>query len=139
MGKPTLAIRLDTYDRDGNRCCSCGALTGLEYQHRRAEGMGGREGAPALCDGLTSCWLCNPGYEGALQPVALKNGWKTRSWVTDRSRVPVWYPLERTWYRLLRVADEEGETRVRLTEGEAMAMMTSVYGPAYVAGKGLIG
>lgn len=139
MAKPTLAIRLDTYDRDGDRCVSCGTDRDLEYQHRRAEGMGGREESPALCDGLTSCAFCNPGYESNLQAVALRWGWKVRSWVTDRSRVPVYYPLERQWYRLLRVANDAGETRERLSWAEAMDMMHKVYGPAYVEDKGLVG
>jgi hypothetical protein len=139
MAKPTLAVRLDTYDRDGERCVSCGTRTDLQYQHRRAEGMGGREKAPAICDGLTSCTLCNPGYEGPLQRVALRYGWKTRSWVSDRSRVPVWYPLERSWFRLLRRVNEAGELRVRVSHGEAMAMMRDVYGPAWDDEKGLVG
>lgn len=139
MAKPTLSIRLDTYDRDDNCCVTCEARTGLEYQHRRAEGMGGREESPAICDGLTSCWLCNPEYEGRLQAVALKNGWKTRSWVTDRSRVPVFYPRDRNWYRLLRKVNDAGELRERLTRAEAMGMMRDVYGPAYDEEKGLVG
>lgn len=139
MSKPTLSVRLDTYDRDHNQCVSCGTTDGLEYQHRRAEGMGGREEAPALCDGLTTCSLCNPGYESNLQRVALRWGWKVRSWVTDRSRVPVYYPRERSWFKLLRVRDEAGELRVRVSWDEAMGMMRDVYGPAYEPEKGLVG
>ena len=138
MAKPTLSIRLDTYDRDGERCVSCGARTGLEYQHRRAEGMGGREEAPAICDGLTSCWKRNPLYERNLQPVALAKGWKTRSWVTDRTRVPVYYAVELAWFRLLRKVNEAGELRVRISRDEAMRMMADVYGPAWDNEKGLL-
>jgi hypothetical protein len=133
VSEPTLAVRKQTYRRDGFRCISCGAWSGLQYQHRRAEGMGGRAARPGMVDGLTSCALCNPGYEGALQRVALKHGWKVRSWVSDRSRVPVWYALERCWYRLAKDGSRE-----RVSRSEAMGMMRDVYGPAWDDEKGLV-
>lgn len=133
MTGPSTYVRGATVKRDGGRCVSCGARVNLEYQHRRAEGMGGRAEAPSMVDGVTCCTLCNIGYEGAGQRVALRWGWKVRSWVTDRGRVPVYYILERTWYRLLPDGGRE-----RLSWHEAMEMMTDVYGPSYDEQKGLV-
>lgn len=134
MSAPSSFVRGSTYKRDGNRCVSCGTRENLEYQHRRAEGMGGRAGEPGMVDGVTCCTLCNRGYESNLQRIALRWGWKVRSWVSDRGRVPVYYVLERTWYRLL----PDG-ARERLTWHEAMEMMSAVYGPSYDEQKGLVG
>jgi hypothetical protein len=133
MAKPTLAVRLETYDRDGHRCVSCGRRDQLEYQHRRVEGMGGRLDAPAIVDGLTTCPVCNRGYEGVLQASALRYGWKVRSWVIDRGLVPVFYPMERRWFRLL----DDG-ARVGITFEHAMEMMHDVYGNAYDPARGLV-
>lgn len=95
--------------------------------------MGGSELRPTLEDGLTSCRDCNPGYEGPLQARALRFGWKVRRWVPRPELVPVFYWVERTWYRLTL----EGR-RVRISTVEAMRMMQAVYGPGYVVGKGLL-
>lgn len=137
VADPTPIVRAHTYERDGERCCSCGARTGLQYQHRDAVGMGGSKIRPLLEEGVTSCSVCNPAYEGALQHVALKYGWKVRGWVKGRfetlSVVPVYYLLERTWYRLTR----DG-LRVPVSKAEAMAMMHEVYGEQYDEELGLI-
>lgn len=137
MADPTPIVRAVTYERDGERCLSCGARRGLQYQHRDAVGMGGSKIRPLLEEGVTSCEVCNPAYEGALQMVALKYGWKVRGWVKKRfgtlSVVPVYYVLERTWFRLTR----EGK-RERLSQAEAMGMMHKVYGEQYDEELGLV-
>jgi hypothetical protein len=125
MTAPAPVVRAVVYERDGEQCVSCGAREGKEFQHRRAEGMGGRKAAPLHEEGLTSCWQCNPKYEHVWQRKALRLGWKVRSWVADRGRaaeVPVFYSTERAWFRL------EGPTRVRISSARALAMMQAVYG-----------
>lgn len=130
MSEPTPVVRAVTYERDGERCVSCGAWTGLQYQHRRAEGMGGRVARPKLEEGVTSCGTCNPDYEGPRQTEALRFGWKVRSWVADQGRaaeVPVFYTIDRGWYVL------DGGRRRRVSERAALVMMREVYGDEYDA------
>lgn len=81
MTPPTQRVRTLTYERDGFRCVSCGAMSGLEWQHREASGSGGRgKKAPPLtpADGVTTCTICNERYESDLQDLALSFGWKLR-------------------------------------------------------------
>lgn len=128
MSEPTPVVRAVVYERDGEQCVSCGARDGLQFQHRRAEGMGGRDARPTHEEGLTTCGMCNPRYEGDLQRKALLLGWKVRTWVADQERaheVPVYYAYERSWWRL------EGPRRVRISRARAMEMMSAVYGPQY--------
>lgn len=128
MSRPTPVVWAVVKERDGQQCVSCGRRDGLEFQHRRVEGMGGRKAAPLHEEGLTSCWLCNPQYEGAMQRKALRLGWKVRTWVADQGRaheVPVFYATERAWFRL------EGPVRVRISRALAVSMMQAVYGPEY--------
>ena len=132
MSDPTPVVRAVTYERDGHRCVSCGARV-LQYQHRRAVGMGGSKIRPRLEDGLTSCGICNPAYEGRLQAAALRYGWKVKSWVKSPELVPVFYPLEHNWYELT----AEGQ-RLRISQARAMEMMTAVYGEQYDETKGLV-
>lgn len=131
MADPTPVVRAVTYERDGERCVSCGARAGLQYQHRQAVGMGGSKRRPRLDEGLTSCASCNPAYESSLQESALRFGWKVKKWVKDCALVPVYYPLERAWFRL---AAEGG--RVRVSPDVAMQMMVEVYGTVYDVEKG---
>ncbi|WP_022886390.1 hypothetical protein [Glaciibacter superstes] len=121
--EPTATVRKGTYKRDGYRCVSCGATSPLTFQHRRAVGMGGTIHRPVIVDGLTSCAFCNEAYEHGLQTVALLRGWKVKKWVKDPGRVPVWFPLERSWSVLL----PDG-SRVPTTEVAAKRMMADVYG-----------
>lgn len=134
MSAPTPAVRAVTYERDGERCVSCGTRHGLEYQHRQAVGMGGSTRKPLLAEGITSCTTCNPAYEGHLQAAALRFGWKVPRWVETPGMVPVWYPLERTWFLLAKTG-----SRTALTPARAMELMDEIYGAQYVPGKGLIG
>lgn len=129
MSKPTPAVRAATYDRDGHRCVSCGSTGSLQYQHRAAEGSGGRRARPTLDEGLTSCATCNPAYESTRQRVALLNGWKVRRFVVDQAiayRVPVFYAVERDWFLI----DREG-VRVPIGRARARALMIEAYGPLY--------
>lgn len=124
MAKPTPIVRAGVYTRDGKRCVSCSAReVPLEFQHRRAVGMGGSKAQPNYDDGLTACSRCNSRYEGDLQRAALKYGWKVPRWVMHPGMVPVWYVNERTWYRLTRLG-----TRVPIDGPEAARMMYEVYG-----------
>ncbi|MEI3845232.1 MULTISPECIES: HNH endonuclease [unclassified Microbacterium] len=122
MTKPTNATRQACYFRDGYRCVMCGAVDGLTFQHRIAEGMGGSTNIPAPVDGLTLCALCNAACEAELQMQALANGWKVRRWVGSAARVPVYFPHEFAWFRL------EGTNRVRISHAVAMEMGCAVYG-----------
>lgn len=88
--------------------------------------MGGSKTAPTVVQGLTSCPVCNDGYENSLQATALLRGWKVRRWVADCELIPVYYPVERAWF-LLTV---EG-SRVRLSWDAAIGMMRAVYGATY--------
>lgn len=129
MSDPSPAVRAATYERDQHRCASCGAIEGLQYQHRAVEGQGGRKARPAIEDGLTSCVTCNPAYEHRLQRLALARGWKVRTWVRDRglsARVPVFYVWERQWRQLTSTG-----LRVPVTPTVAMGLMRQVYGPAW--------
>lgn len=81
MTAPTRRVRELTYRRDEWRCVACGAAVPLEWQHRAASGMGGRgRKAPPLtpADGVTACSFCNSRFEGDLQDLALRMGWKIR-------------------------------------------------------------
>lgn len=129
MADPTPVVRAVTYERDLERCWSCGARTGLEYQHRAVVGAGGSKVRPKFPEGGTTCFRCNPRYEGDMQSKALACGWKIRRWVFDQGRaveVPVFYALELAWFRL--TADGR---RVRVTEVTASRMMRDVYGDEY--------
>ena len=128
MSRPTPVVWAVVKERDWQQCVSCGRREGLEFQHRRVEGMGGRKVAPKHEEGLTTCALCNPKYEGEWQRKALRLGWKIRTWVADQGRageVPVFYPAERSWWQL------EGPVRVRISAARALAMMHAVYGEQY--------
>ncbi len=129
MSAPTPLVRRDTYKRDLHRCVSCGIASHLQYQHRAADGMGGRLARPLLDEGCTSCATCNPRYESSLQTLALRYGWKVRRWVVDRGiayRVPVFVAWERTWYLLSRDGG-----RMAISVARARALMDEVYGPEY--------
>lgn len=132
MSIPTPVVRAVTYERDGHRCVSCGVRTSLQYQHRRAVGMGGSKIPPKLADGVTTCGLCNPAYEAGLQQSALRFGWKVKAWVKHPELVPVYFLLERTWCELT----TDGR-RLRVSQVRAMEMMTAVYGEQYDEEKGL--
>jgi len=118
-----MAVRAAVYERDGNRCVACGAERPLEFQHRRAEGMGGRLHFPTVAEGLTVCSVDNAAFEGHLQTMALLSGWKVRGWVRDQTQVPVWYGPERRWCRLT----PDGR-RVPISKRRAVRMMHDVYG-----------
>lgn len=129
MSKPTPATRAVTYERDGRRCVSCGTLGPLQYQHRAAEGMGGKAAAPLLDEGVTSCALCNPKYEGVWQTRALVAGWKVRRWVVEQGiayRVPVFVHMH-GWVLL----DREGG-RTAISAARARGLMVEVYGDEYL-------
>lgn len=126
MSAPTRAVRAAVYERDGNRCIACGAIAPLEFQHRRAEGMGGRLQFPTIVEGLCACSADNTGFEGHLQRLALYRGWKVRSWVVQRgltAAVPVFYGWEGRWCRLT----PDGR-RVAISQRRAVRMMREVYG-----------
>ncbi|WP_136036612.1 hypothetical protein [Microbacterium sp. K35] len=125
MSAPTAATRDAVYRRDERRCAACGVMV-LTFQHRRAVGMGGSKNVPSPVDGLSLCAVCNAGCEGDMQAKALRFGWKVRRWVTHPERVPVFYPLEMSWFRL------EGITRVRISRALAMEMGCSVYGAEWL-------
>lgn len=126
MAAPTAATRDAVYLRDARRCAACGVMA-LTFQHRRAVGMGGSKNVPSPVDGLSLCATCNAACEGATQAQALRYGWKVRRWVTNPERVPVFYPLDMSWYRL------EGVRRVRISYTVAIEMGCSVYGAEWLA------
>ena len=123
MTAPPKRDRDRLYRRDRHVCVSCGRGVGLQAQHRRAVGQGGSKLAPTLSDLLTSCWGCNPRYEGDMQGDALRYGWKVRRWVTSPAEVPVFVRSLRAWF----VLDDDGH-RVQVTETKARRMMRAVYG-----------
>lgn len=129
MADPTPVVRAVTYERDLERCWSCGARSGLQYQHRAAVGAGGSKIRPKFPEGGTTCGGCNPRYEGDLQVRALACGWKIRRWVFEQGRaaeVPVFYAPELTWFQLT----SDGR-RVRTSDVAAANMMREVYGAEY--------
>lgn len=126
MSAPSPVVRAVVYERDEHRCVSCGTSRGLQFQHRRATGMGGKAEAPKVEDGVTSCAVCNPAYESSRQREALRYGWKLRRWILRPELVPVFYWRERTWYQLT----AHGK-RVRISTAEALRMMRVVYGDEY--------
>lgn len=131
---PTPHVRMGVYERDGQRCVSCGRWGGLTFQHRQAVGMGGSTVRPRFDQGLSACGSCNERYEGDLQQAALRFGWKVKRWVEHAGMVPVFVPREGRWYRLARALPR----REHVTHAEAMRMMREVYGEQYVDGAGLV-
>lgn len=132
---PTPAVRARTYERDVERCVSCGRPV-EEYQHRASVGQGGSKVRPHLPDGLASCSVCNNRYEGDRQIEALLNGWKVRRWVFQQNRcdeVPVLYMPERSWFRLT-----FSGLRLPVSRPAAYRMMHEVYGPEYDEWLGLV-
>lgn len=129
MSAPTPVVRATTYERDGHRCVSCGATVHLEWQHRKAVGMGGSKIRPRYEEGVTSCAICNPEYEHRLQRKALLLGWKVKgvkAALEHPEDVPVFYVAEQQWW----VLTTRG-TRLRISAVEAEQMMLRVYGPEY--------
>ena len=119
MTAPSAKVRELTYRRDGHRCVSCGSIVRLEWQHRAAVGMGGSKRKPDASEGITSCTICNAGYESELQTRALLCGWKVRRFCRlTPSQIPCWYPIERAWFLL----NTDG-SRDELIEDEAMELM----------------
>jgi hypothetical protein len=88
--------------------------------------MGGSKIPPNFSNGLTTCSICNPEYEHALQSDALRLGWKVRRWVKDPGWVPVYYRTEGAWYQIDNVGSKFWVTKARATE-----MMREVYGHGY--------
>jgi len=121
MSAPTPTVRAGVHDRDGHRCVACNTTVTLTFQHRRAVGMGGNKQRPDAVDGLTLCLICNMSVEAEMQTLALYSGWKVRKWA-DPSRVPVYYPHEFSWHRLI------GDAREPITGPVAVEMMHDVYG-----------
>ncbi len=129
MTEPTPVVRAVTYERDEHRCVSCGALSPLQYQHRAAEGMGGRKRRPRLEEGVASCASCNPRYESDLQARALACGWKVRRWVAEQgltALVPVFYAWAHRWAVL---GTDGGRTWI--SDREALGMLREVYGEEF--------
>lgn len=126
MSAPTPVVWAVVKERDEQRCVSCGARVGLQFQHRQATGMGGTKRKPLYHEGITSCAVCNDHYENVLQREALARGWKVARWVKHPEDVPVFYMMERTWW----VLSTRG-TRLRVSAAEAIAMMQRVYGAEY--------
>lgn len=125
MAAPTAAVRRDMYVRDNGQCYTCGAVDGLSFQHRRADGMGGSKVQPGVPDGVTACIICNGRYETDLQTIALGYGWKVRKWA-DPLLVPAFHAPTYTWYRF------EGIFRHIVTAVVAWDMMHAVYGEQYL-------
>lgn len=125
MADPTEKVRRGTYERDGERCVSCGTAWGLTFQHRRAVGQGGSKVRPDFADGCAACASCNERFEHDLQGKALRLGWKVPRWVKDPSRVPLFHVSTQRWYRLVPGAGR----RVIITAEEAALMRLDVYGP----------
>ena len=99
--QPTNTVRQTTYKRDHHRCVACGTTIALEYQHRRAVGMGGSKQRPKFEDGVTACTWCNRGFEAHLQSLALTRGWKVRRHNPLANHlVPVFYTFEHNWFLL---------------------------------------
>jgi hypothetical protein len=104
MTKPTAAVRQATYARDNNTCVAanseCGG--GLEWGHRESSGHGGRGSkAPLLtvADGITNCRNHNQRFEGDLQDLALRSGWKLkRNRRMNAADIPYWASDVGAWY-----------------------------------------
>lgn len=123
MVAPTQAVRDVVFAREEYRCIRCGRVLPLEFQHRRAVGMGGSRRPVACTDGLAACSWCNEGFEAALQTEALVYGWKVPRWVKDPASVPVFNRTRRLWARLTVTGG-----LLLLQPTEAIEAMRSVYG-----------
>lgn len=107
MSAPTRHVRATVYERDGNRCITCGTSYGLTVQHRQATGMGGRVRRPTPSELVTACLRDNQEYESTGQGRALQYGIKVRRNIGGMTvaQVPVYYALERAWFLL----DDDGQ------------------------------
>lgn len=104
MTKPTASVRRDTFARDHHTCVAASYECdgGLEWGHRESSGHGGRGSkAPLLtvADGISNCRNHNQRFEGDLQELALRMGWKLR-----RNRrmaaddIPYWATDTQAWF-----------------------------------------
>ena len=127
MAEPTSKVRRGTYQRDWNRCLSCGRQNYLSYQHRQATGMGGSKHRPTFAEGITACLSCNERFEHELQTKALRYGWKVRGWVRNVWKVPVFDTLTGCWFLL----SEVSPARSTISHAEARKLMLQIYGEEY--------
>lgn len=131
MAAPTLLVRNAVKIRDQFACILCHTTDGLQFNHRRATGMGGSKIRPELNDGNLLCGPCNELIEqdAGWMVVALAYGLKVKKWVTDPGRVPLFYPHEHQWYRLAGIHREPIGSLV------ALDSMHAVYGDEYLRWK----
>lgn len=122
MAAPSRNVRERVMARDG-QCVACHVLAPLEFQHRRAVGMGGSQRPPTYVDGLAACSAHNARFEADLQREALLYGWKVQRWVSRPERVPVLYWEPRQWC----VLTLDG-SREFITADIARELMGAVYG-----------
>lgn len=119
MSAPTAKVRKQVYDRDGNRCVSCGTTYGLQAHHRQATGLGGRIRRPTPSELLTACGLCNASYEADKQSEALLWGIKVRRNIggLTPADIPVFYLHDQGWFLL----DDEGNRKRCLPDEKVMS------------------
>jgi hypothetical protein len=121
---PTNRVRQGTYKRDHHQCVACGSTLALEYQHRRAVGMGGTKQRPGFPDGVTACTFCNARFEADLQSLALSRGWKVRrNNPLPNHLVPVFYTFEQEWFLLTADGDRAPLDATGLAEFRGLAGM----------------
>lgn len=94
-------VRKLVFERDNNRCVSCGAEQGLSIQHRINRQMGGSNRRDSVSSLITMCLIENQLLEADSRKarIARFNGWKLRTY-EDPLVAPVWYAPEGGWFML---------------------------------------
>lgn len=96
-------------ERDGGRCCHCGATEALAPHHRVNRGMGGRKSLEIPSNLLLICSQFNGDMESdpRVAEYAKSRGIKLLSW-QDPTKYPVWDEVSQGMFWLL-----DDWTRVR--------------------------
>jgi len=105
-------LRQAVFDRDGNKCVSCGTIDNLTIQHRVSKGMGGSKQFDTVAYLLTLCLICNVRLEADADfaKLGIDYGWKIRrNTLESLDPTAVIVKYADGWYRL----DEQG-TKIKI-------------------------
>jgi hypothetical protein len=101
--------RLLIYERDSDRCCSCGSGNMKTLNHRVNRQMGGSKHRDNLANLITMCNGCNGALESdaTFRESGILMGWKLQTW-DDPLRTAAYFQWAREW----RLLDDGGSYEV---------------------------